>query len=71
MRLEQRINVAGDAGSVVGQGHRGPAHDEDVRHNASSDQALTQGSEGPFQLRAAEEDTVGFAHAASKSLPDR
>jgi hypothetical protein len=34
-------------------------------------QALAQGSESPFQLGSAEEDIVGFGHAASKSLAER
>ena len=34
MRLEHRIDIAGDAGSVISQGHSGTAHDEYVRHDA-------------------------------------
>jgi hypothetical protein len=47
MRLEHRIDIAGDAGSVVGQGHSGAAHNEYVCHDASADEALTQAACGP------------------------
>jgi hypothetical protein len=71
MRLEHRIDITGDAGSVVGQGHSGAAHNEYVRHDASADEALTERGECPFKLCPAEEDAVGLAHAASRSLADR
>src|SRR5580692_5721580 len=71
MWLEHRIDIAGDAGGVVGQGHSGAAHDEYVCHDASADEALTERGECPFKLCPAEEDTAGFAHAASRSLADR
>jgi hypothetical protein len=50
MRLEHRIDIAGDAGSVVSQGHSGAAHDEYVCHDASANEALTQRGECPFKL---------------------
>ena len=68
MRLEHRIDIAGDAGSVVSQGHSGAAHDEYVCHHAPANEALTQRGECLFKFRPAEEDTVGIAHAASRSL---
>jgi hypothetical protein len=71
MWLEHRIDIAGDAGSVVGQGHSGAAQYEYVCHDASADETLTQRGECPFKLCPAEEDTVGLAHAASRSLADR
>ena len=71
MRLEHRIDIAGDAGSVVSQGHSGAAHDEYVRHDASADEALAQRGECPFKLCPAEEDIVGLAHAASRSLANK
>jgi len=64
MRLEQRIDVAGDAGSVVSQGHSGAAHDEYVCHDAPANEALAQRGKCPFKLCPAKEDTVGLAHAA-------
>jgi hypothetical protein len=71
MRLEHRIDIAGDAGSVVSQGHSGAAHDEYVCHDASANEALTQRGECPFKLCPAKEDTVSLAHAASRSLADK
>src|ERR1700722_10334009 len=69
------LNIAstsrGDAASVVSQGHSGAAHDEYVCHDASADEALAQRGECPFKLCPAEEDTVGLAHAASRSLADK
>ena len=70
VRLEHRIDIAGDPGSVVSQGHGGAAHDEYVCHDASANEALTQRGECPFKLRPAKEDTVSLAHAASRSLAD-
>jgi hypothetical protein len=71
VRLEHRVDIAGDAGSVVGQGHSGAAHDEYVCHDASADEAFTQRGECPLKLRPAKEDTAGLAHAASRSLADK
>jgi hypothetical protein len=42
MRLEHRIDVAGHPGSVVSQRHSGATHNEDVCHDASANEALTQ-----------------------------
>src|ERR1700685_668034 len=56
MRLEHRIDIAGDAGSVVGQGHSGAAHHEYVWHDASANEALTQRGECPFKLCPAKDD---------------
>src|SRR5580704_11266127 len=70
MRLEHRIDIAGDAGSVVSQGHSGAAHDEYVCHDAPANEALAQRGERPFKLGPAKEDTVSLAHAASRSLAD-
>jgi hypothetical protein len=71
VRLEHRIGIAGDAGSVVGQGHSGAARNEYACHGASANEALTQRGECPFKLCPAKEDTVGLAHAASRSLADK
>jgi hypothetical protein len=71
MGQERRIHIAGDACGVVGQGHGGTADHEYVCDDAPVGQALAQGSESPFQLGPAEEDIVGFGHAASKSLAER
>jgi hypothetical protein len=40
MRLEYGIDIAGDAGSVISQGHSGAAHDEHVGHDASAGKAF-------------------------------
>jgi hypothetical protein len=45
VRYEQRIDVAGHAGGVVGQRHGRPADDEDVGDHSAPDQSLAQGSE--------------------------
>jgi hypothetical protein len=71
VRLEQRVDVAGDAGGVVGQGHRGAAHDEDVGHDSPADEAIAQRGECPLKFCPAQQDTAGVAHAASRSLADR
>jgi hypothetical protein len=71
VRLEQRVDVAGDAGGVVGQGHRGAAHDEDVGHDSPVDEAIAQRGECPLKFCPAQQDTAGVAHAASRSLADR
>jgi len=42
-----------------------------VCHDASANEALTQRGECPFKLCPAKEDTVGLAHAASRSLADK
>jgi hypothetical protein len=71
VRHEHGIDVAGYAGGVVGQGHGGAAHDEHISHDPSAGEALTQGGEGLFQFRPAQEDIVGLGHAASRSLAER
>src|ERR1700685_4643051 len=71
VRLEHRIDIAGNGGSVVSQSHSGAAHNKDVRHDASADEALTERGECPLKLRPAKEDTVGLTHAASRSLADK
>jgi len=43
---EPGIDIAGDAGGVVGQGHGRTAHDEHIGDDAPAGQALTQGGEG-------------------------
>jgi hypothetical protein len=71
VRQEPGVDIAGDAGGVVGQCHGRTAHDEHVGDDAPAGQALTQGGESPFEVRPAEEDVVGFTHAASRSRADR
>ncbi len=71
MGQEPGIDIAGDAGGVVGQGHGRAAHDEHIGDDAPAGQALTQGGEGPLQVRPAEEDIVSLTHAASRSRADR
>jgi hypothetical protein len=71
VRHEPRVEVAGYPGGVVGQGHRGTAHDEYVRDDASAGKPLAQGGEGPLEFGPAEEDITRTGHAASKSRADR
>ena len=71
MRHEQRINVAGHAGSVISQCHGRPADDEDVGHYASPDEPVAEGSERLLDLPAVEEDARRLGHAASRSAAER
>ena len=71
MRHEPRVDVAGHAVGIVGQGHRGAAHDEDVRDDASAGKPFAEGGEGPFEFGPAEKDIARIGHAASRSRADR
>jgi hypothetical protein len=42
VRFEQCVDIAGDAGGVVRQGHRGAAHYEYVCHDVPAEEAIAQ-----------------------------
>ena len=71
MRHEPRVDVADYPGGVVGQCHRGTAHDEHVRDDASAGESLAQGTDCPFEFGPAKKDIARVAHAACRSRPDR
>jgi hypothetical protein len=69
--LEHRIDVTGHASGVVSLSHGGPANQEDIRHDATTGQALAERRERSLDVCPAEENVIRFGHAASKSLADR
>ena len=71
VRNKHGVNIACDATCIVGKGHRCATHDEDVGHDAAPDQSVAQGGKCPLEISAPEEDLVGAAQAASRSLADR
>jgi len=48
VRLEQRIDVTGHAGGVVGQCHCRPADDEDVGDHPAPEQSFAKSCESPL-----------------------
>jgi hypothetical protein len=65
-RLEHRVDVAGDAASIVSQGHSGAARDEGVYHDASANEALTQRGECPLKVCPTKEHTCAIPSASGR-----
>ncbi|WP_327041670.1 hypothetical protein OG400_33025 [Micromonospora ureilytica] len=66
VRLEDSIDVPGRAARVVGQSHRCPAKDVDIRNHAPLSKPVAQPVEGIFDRSTVQQWVIG-AHATFNS----